>query len=112
MLLLLILKDERRIETVVNALIELGLFDATILDGEAVENLATQTLPLFADVGRWFGHNLAYHRALLIVLPERRAAEEFVDLCARDGLNLRDPQVAVMALIPAEPFPPRGEPLG
>ncbi len=110
MLLLVILKDERHLKTAVNALIEVGLFDATILDGEAVENLASQTLPLFADVGRWFGYNLAYNRTLLVVVPERRQAEEFVELCARDGVNLRDPSIAVMALLPAEPFPVSGEP--
>lgn len=104
MLLLVILKDERRLTTVVNALIELGLFDATILDGEAVENLASQTMPLFADVGRWFGHNLAYHHSLLVVVPDRQRVEEFLGLCSRDGVDLRDPTIATLALIPTEPY--------
>jgi len=111
MLLMVILKEERHLKTVINAMIELGLFDATILDGEAVENLATQTLPLFADVGQWFGHNLAYNRTLLVLVPDRRQAEEFVALCGRDGVDLRDPAIATMALLPAESFPPRGDTL-
>ncbi len=68
MLLIAIVRDESLVQPLVRVLVEMELFDSAVLDGEAVENLAVRTIPLFEDVGRWFGQTLAYNRALFVVL--------------------------------------------
>lgn len=104
---MLILKDESRVRKVVSALVELELVDATILDGEGVENLAVRSIPLFEEVGNLFGQNLSYNRTLLIVVPERKIVDDLVALCRREGVDLTDPAVATLLLLPCERYTPR-----
>jgi hypothetical protein len=110
-LLIVILKDEALVRKVVGALVEMELFDSTVLDGEAIENLAMRTIPLFEDVGRWFGQNLGYNRTILAALRDRSEADTFVELCRRDGIDLADPAVASLVLLPCERYvPPARDP--
>lgn len=104
MLMIVILKNEALIRKVVGALVELELYDSSVLDGEAIENLAVRTIPLFEDVGGWFGQNLAYNRTLFVTLNERAEADAFVDLCRRDGIDLTDPEIASLLLLPCERY--------
>ncbi|GEM_PF-1626000 len=107
MMMVVILRDESRVETVVRALVELGMFDSTVLDGESVETLAVRTVPLFEAIGGWFGESRAYNRALIVALDDRREADAVVDLCRRDGLDLADPATACVLLLPAERYRPQ-----
>lgn len=105
-LLILTLKDERMTRKVVGAMLEIDAIDATVLDSEGLENLAVQTHPLFSEVGALFGQNLAYRRTILVQVPDRRTLRDLLRLCRRDGVDLADPEVASMWLLPCEPFPP------
>lgn len=105
-LVLLNLKDERQIHKVVDVLLEMELTDATVMDSEALENLAVQTNPLFAEVGNLFGQNLAYQRTIILCLPHRDALHDVVRLCGRDGVDLVDPAVASLWIVPCEAYAP------
>ncbi len=101
-LMIAIFRDEAIVRKAVRVLVEMGLFESAVLDGEAVENLAVRTIPLFEDVGRLFGQALAYNRTLLVPLRDRAEAELFASLCRRDGLDLADPAVGTLLLVPCE----------
>lgn len=104
MLLVLILKDETLVKKVVAAFLELELVETTILDGEGVENLAARAIPLFEEAGSLFGQNLVYNRTLLAHVPERRQVDDLVALCRREGVNLEDPAVATLLLVPCQRY--------
>jgi len=106
MLLIAILRDDHHVRTVVRVLVELGLFDSTVLDGEAIENLAVRSIPLFEDVGRWFGQTLDYNRTLLVAVRDRSEVDTLLELCRRDGLDLRDARVGTLLLVPCERIAP------
>ncbi len=109
-LMIVLLRDESLVRKIVGALIETELFEGTVLDGEALENLAMRTIPLFEDVGRWFGQNLQYNRLIAVALRDRAEADAFVGLCRRDGVDLTNPETASLWLVPCERYaPPAGE---
>lgn len=105
-LMIIILRDESVARKVVGALVELELFDSTVLDGEAIENLAMRTIPIFEDVARWFGQGLGYNRTLLVGLRDRADADAVVALCRRDGVDLTNPETATVLLVPCERYTP------
>lgn len=108
-LMILILKDEALVRKVVGTLIEMELFDGAVLDGEALENLAMRTIPLFEDVGRWFGGHPQYNRVIAVPLRDRAEADTFAGLCRRDGVDLANPETATLLLVPCERYaPPAG----
>lgn len=110
MLMIVILRDESLVRKVVGALIELELFESAVLDGEAIENLAVRTIPVFEDVGRWFGQSLGYNRTILVALRDRAEADAFFGLCRRDGVDLARPESATLLLVPCERYaPPAGK---
>lgn len=106
MLLILIVKDDTVVRKVVRVLVEMELFDSTVLDGEAVENLAMRSVPMFEDIARMFGQALSYNRTLMVGLRHRQEAEVLTRLCRRDGVDLCDPAVATAWLIPCERLEP------
>jgi hypothetical protein len=99
-LMLIILKEETQIRKVVSTLLELEIVDATVLDGEGVENLAVRTIPLFAEIGSLFNQDLAYNRTILAYIPSPDLADEVIRLCRREGLDLADPAVACVLTLP------------
>lgn len=103
-LLVIILKDEAQIRKVVSALLELEITDATVLDGEGVENLAVRTIPLFAEIGSLFNQDLAYNRTILAHIADPRFADDLVKLCRREGLDLADPAAACVLIVPCERY--------
>lgn len=104
-ILFLLLKDESRIRTLVGILIEMELFDSSVLDGEGIENLGVRSLPVLSEVAALFGQSLAYHRVLCISLDDKEQARTLVVQCRKDGLDLLNPETAMMRLIPCEPVP-------
>ncbi len=112
MLTVIILHDESRVDVVLRALVELELYDTTVLDGESVEALAVRTVPVFESLGGWFGENRAYNRAILVSVRDRAEVDAVVRLCRADGLDLTDPAIACILMVPAERYtagtPPGG----
>ncbi len=103
-LLFLVLKDETHIRPLVGILLEMELFDATVLDGEGIENLAVRSVPVLSEVSALFGQSLAYNRTLWIPLDDRDQVRTLVDLARREGVNLTDPEVALLRLVPCETY--------
>lgn len=105
-LALILLKNETLIHRVSRTLVELERFDAAVLDGEGIENIAVRSIPLFSEIGHLFGQNLAYNRMLFVPIEERAQLDEIVRACRRDGVDLTDPAVAVLWTLPCERYTP------
>ncbi|MFW5800895.1 MAG: hypothetical protein ACOCVC_02580 [Spirochaeta sp.] len=94
----IVLKQEQLLKRISAILIECGLFDSTILDGEGIENVAGQTNPLFRELRGLFGQELVYNRTIIVHVPEREILDDFIALCKREKIDFAKPDVGfVMA---------------
>lgn len=112
LLAILLLKQEDAIHLVAPVLVELGLYDATVLDGEGAENYAERAVPLLAEAGRLLNAGMAYHRVVVMRAESRDQLRELERLCRRTGVDLADPDTGMLAWFPvrcAGSAPP-GEP--
>ncbi len=99
---ILVLKSEAYAKTVVSTLIELGLFDSTVLDGEGVENVATETIPVLSEVTALFGQDIVFNKTIITVVPDRDAVYELNRSLQRDGIDLNTPEVGTLMAFPCE----------
>ena len=101
-LLFLVLKDETLMRKIIGVLLEMELFDASVMDGEGIENLAERSLPVLSEVAALFGQSLAYNRTLWIPIEDRAQVRTLVGRCRHEGVDLMSPDVAVLRVIPCE----------
>ncbi len=102
--MIVILKKESLTKKLVSILIECGLYDSTVLDGEGIENVATQTIPLFSELRGLFGEELVYNKTVIAYVPDRETIDDFVALCAKDGLDFANDDVGVVMAFPCTVF--------
>jgi hypothetical protein len=100
-LLLLILKDESLLNPVSAALLEVGLYDATVLDGEGIDGFGDVGMPLFASFKGLFGTEYSYNRSLFIPVSDHRQVKEFLKICRSEGIDLANPSKACLLSMPA-----------
>ncbi len=102
--LIVTLKDESKIDKVMEALVECAIYNAAVLDGEAVENLATRTLPLLSSLGGLFGTDTIYTRTIVAAVEQREQITEFIAICAADGVDFRSGDTGWVMALPCEVF--------
>ena len=102
--MIVILKKEALTKKLVSILIECGLYDSTVLDGEAIENVATQTIPLFSELRGLFGEELVYNKTVIAHVPDRGTIDDFIALCAKDGIDFAHDDVGVVMAFPCAVF--------
>ncbi len=101
---IIILKQEALLKRLSAILIECGLFDSTVLDGEGIENAAGQGDSLFRELRGLFGGELAYNRTFIVHVPEREMLDDFVDLCRREKIDFTQRDVGLVMAYPCEFF--------
>lgn len=102
--MIVILRNEEQTRTVVSTMIECGIFEATILDGEGVEHFAAETIPVFSSLGALFGDRSTYNNTIIAAVEDRRTVAEFVSLCAKAGIDFSQPGVGSVMAVPCEFF--------
>ncbi|TVQ98397.1 MAG: hypothetical protein EA403_14070 [Spirochaetaceae bacterium] len=99
-----VLRDEEQTRTVVSTMIECGIFEATILDGEGVEHYAAETIPVFSSLGSLFGDRSTYNNTIIAAVENRETVVEFVSLCAKTGIDFSQPGVGSVMAVACEFF--------
>ena len=100
----LVLKKEELLNAVSAVLIECGLFESTVLDGEGLENVAGQASELFRELRGLFGRELVYNRTFIIHVPERSMLDDFIELCKAEGIDFTKPNMGFLMAYPCEIF--------
>jgi hypothetical protein len=96
----LILKSEAYARPVVSTLIELELFDSTVLDGEGVENVAGETMPILSEVSALFGKDILFNKTIITVVPDQETIFSLNAALKRDGIDLTQPEVGTLVAFP------------
>lgn len=97
---IIILKSEAYAKPVVSTLVELELFDSSVLDGEGVENVATETAPILSEVTALFGQDILFNKTIITVVPTRDMVFTLNGALKRDGIDLTQPEVGTLMAFP------------
>lgn len=98
--MVIILKKESLLKKILSLMIELELYDTTVLDGESIENVAAKKIPIFSDLNTLFGHQTSYNRTILSYIPDGTTTENFIELCREEGIDFREPEIGCVMTIP------------
>ena len=101
---IIILKSEGFTKPVVSTLIELEFFDSTVLDGEGIENVATETMPILSEVTALFGQEILFNKTIITVVPDKDTVFSLNAALKRDGIDLKQPEMGTMFAFPCEVF--------
>ena len=97
---MIILKSEEFARPVISTLVELELYDSSVLDGEGVENVASETAPILSEVTTLFGQDILFNKTIFTVVPNRKTITEIDQALKRDGIDLRKPEVGTLVAVP------------
>lgn len=98
--MIIILKSEAYARPVVSTLVEHELFDTTVLDGEGVENVASETTTIFSEVTALFGQDIPFNKTIITVVPNRQTVFTINAALKRDGIDLTQPEVGTLVAFP------------
>lgn len=98
----IILRNEALTRDVVTAMIECGIFDATVLDGEGIEHYATEAIPAFASLGKLFNDKSTYNTTIIASIESRELLLEFVEICGKSGVDFHDESVGTIMAFPCD----------
>ncbi len=101
-IMITVLKDEPRIKKLISILLELGLFDSTVLDGEGIENVAALTMPVFSELRNLFGEESQYHKTVITHVPERSTVDQYVEICREEGIDFKNDETGFILVFPCE----------
>ncbi len=100
--LIIHLEKEADLQIAAPLLMELGLFNTAILDGEGLENIGVPQDQLFSSFQNLFGQGSAYNRTLISPVPDLDCVKSFIHLCERQGLDFKDPNTGWVLSIPCD----------
>ncbi len=101
-IMITVLKKENQIKKLISILLELGLFDSTVLDGEGIENVAALTMPVFSELRDLFGQESEYHKTVITYVPDRRDIDTFVSICREEGIDFKSEKTGFILVFPCE----------
>lgn len=100
--LIIHLQKEEDLQKVASLLMELGLFNTAIVDGEGIENIGVSQDQLFASFQNLFGQGSAYNRTLVCPVPDIETVKTFVHLCEVQELDFNKPDTGWILSFPCD----------
>jgi hypothetical protein len=96
---IIILKDEKKFDKVIQILIELQLYDSTIIDGEGIEPAIIESLPVFKELASLLGNEEnVYNKTIISHIPEKEDLDYLVKICKEEGINFKEKNIgSIMA---------------
>jgi len=98
--MIIILKDESLLKKMLSLLIEFELYDATVLDGESIENVASKKIALFSDLNSLFGSQGFYNRTIICYVPDDEIVSKFIKVCKKEGIDFKKPELGSIMIVP------------
>ena len=102
--MIIVLKKEALLKKLVSILVEFELYDASVLDGEGIENLAMQTNPVFSTLRGLFTETYVYNKTIITPVQSRKDLDSFLSVCSQEGIDFRETGIGSVMVIPCEEF--------
>lgn len=97
---IIILKDEKKYDKLIQILIELQLFDSTILDGEGIEPSLIDSLSVFKELALMLrsSEEYVYNKTIISFVPNKEDLKNLIKICKEEDIDFTKPNVgSVMA---------------
>lgn len=106
-MLLIFVYREDLVDGVLEALVELEIVGACVVEGTAMERILADDVPIFSGLLQTMGESHDRVRLVLAPLPDRALIDPLFRLLAANGVDMADPAAGRLCLLPVEfPEPP------
>lgn len=89
-LLIVILNDEKHFEDLLQAYVEVGISDATVLETQSINNMVGSQVPIFAGLKYSMGDSKPYSKTILSVVGDKQQVEYFVKILDDIGIDINE----------------------
>lgn len=100
--MIIILKKESLLKKLISILVEFGMYDATVLDGEGIENIAMATNPVFSSLRDLFSETYVYNKTIITAAESRDLVDRFISVCTQEGIEFKGGEIGSLAVLPCE----------
>ena len=100
--LMIHLYQERYWGDVLLALTAEGITDALVVDASRMEHALASEVPIFAGFWADMDRRGRFAKVIMASVPDRSSAYRVVETLREDGVDLTDPSVGRVLLLPAE----------
>ena len=87
LIMMIILENEACLKKLVSLMLEFELYQSSVLDGESIENIAMENVPVFTGIRSIFGSNYVYHKVIVSLVPDQETYHHFLSICTREGID-------------------------
>lgn len=98
--MIIILRKEELLKKLISILVEFEMFDASVLDGEGIENIAMKTDPVFSSLRALFSETYVYNKTIISPVENRKDADEFLAVCRQEGIEFLGTETGTFLLLP------------
>jgi len=99
-----VLHDEDLLDKILSIMIELQMFDSTILDGETPESLAVETLPFLTELAALLEGDSRFNKTIICIVESIDQVKKFVQLCLEEGIDFKAENTGWISAVKNEYF--------
>ena len=103
-LLIMILKDESLLEQIASIMVEQGLYESAIIDGENIESLAGGSVPLLTSFRSLFGDFGSYNRTIICPIDAGDTLLGLLAVFSQEGIDFSRPEIGTLLTVPCTVF--------
>jgi hypothetical protein len=101
-LLVVVLNDQRKLEDVLSALLELDISGATIVDTEGMTQVLAAQVPIFAGLRQLVTEGRAYSKTIFALSPHKDIVDRMHALLKTTAIDFTEPGTGVLFSLAVE----------
>lgn len=99
-LLIIFLYARQHLEKIVSLLVEVGVTEATITEGQALGQFLAFEIPIFAGLRQLVGEKRRHATTILAIVEGGEIVEDFVKLLKDEGIDFCEAGTGVLLSVP------------
>ena len=99
-LLVILLNAREHLEKIISLLVEIGVTEASIMEGQALGHFLAFEVPIFAGLRQLVGEKRQPTSTVLALLEDESVFVELEHLMKQEGIDFADPGTGVMMTLP------------
>ncbi|HAV92305.1 TPA: hypothetical protein DCW38_03900 [candidate division WOR-3 bacterium] len=98
-LLIVILNNEKHFEDLLQAYVEVGISDATVLESQSINDTVGSQVPIFAGLKYSMGDSKPYSKTILSIIIDKQQVDYLVKILDDAGIDINEPgSIRIMTL--------------
>lgn len=101
-LLIIILNREVLLDDILSALVESGIFGATVIESTRITDVLTHDMPIFAGLRSLDRGGRHYNKVIFAAVEEDKLIDEFLEILEEVDINFQEEGVGAILVLPIE----------